>query len=116
MFIVEQQCVYADIDGRDAEPGTVHVWIEEHQAVVSTLRVLDDGDGVHRIGRVATAPSHRNRGLAAALMNAAIDLAGPPIVLSAQAYLAAWYAGFGFREIGAGWIEDGIEHVPMRLG
>jgi ElaA protein len=42
-------------------------------------------------------------------------LSGPLIVLSAQAYLVEWYASLGFKESGEHWIEDGIEHVPMRL-
>lgn len=113
---MEQQCVYPDIDGRDGEPHTLHLWIEDGQGrVVSTARLLDEGDRTHRIGRVATAPAFRSRGHAAALMHRAIELAGPPIVLSAQAYLVDWYARFGFAVSGERWIEDGIEHAPMRL-
>lgn len=113
---MEQQCAYRDIDARDRDPATVHLWIEDDGGnVVSTLRVLDEGDGSHRIGRVATAAACRARGYAAALMRRAIELSGPPIVLSAQAYLIDWYAGFGFEVCGERWIEDGIEHAPMRL-
>jgi ElaA protein len=117
VFVVEQNCAYRDIDARDREPATLHLWIEDGDgAVVSTLRVLDEGDGTHRIGRVATAASSRDRGCASALMRRALELSSPPIVLSAQAYLVDWYAGFGFEECGERWIEDGIEHAPMRLG
>ena len=55
------------------------------------------------------------RGHASALVRRAIELSGPLVVLSAQAYLVDWYASFGFEEHGERWIEDGIEHVPMRL-
>ena len=48
-------------------------------------------------------------------MRRAIELSGPLITLSAQAYLVDWYATFGFEDRGERWIEDGIEHAPMRL-
>jgi ElaA protein len=116
VFVVEQNCVYPDIDARDAEAATLHLWIEdENGRVVSTLRLLSEGDSGHRIGRVATLAATRGRGYSAALLGRAIELAGPPIVLSAQAYLADWYARFGFEVCGERWVEDGIEHVPMRL-
>jgi ElaA protein len=115
VFVVEQQCVYQDIDWLDGAAHTVHLWIEdEASTVVSTLRLMDDDAG-RRIGRVATLPAARGRGYSGALVRRAIELSGPPIVLSAQAYLVDWYAGFGFEECGEHWIEDGIEHVPMRL-
>jgi ElaA protein len=115
VFIVEQQCAYPDIDGRDAAPGTLHLWIECDGEVVSTVRILDEPGGTHAIGRVSTLPAHRGKGLAGALMREAITVAGLPVDIKAQSYLAAWYAQFGFAITGAGWMEDGIEHVPMRL-
>ena len=115
IFVVEQECVYMDMDGRDAEPATQHLWIEDEAgAVVATLRVLDDG-GVHHIGRVVTRADQRGRGLSALLMRAAIDLVGPPIEIKAQAHLDGWYARFGFARCSDEWIEDGIPHVQMRL-
>ncbi len=116
VFVVEQNCVYRDIDARDAEAQTVHLWIEDDDGrVLSTLRLLSDGESGHRIGRVATLPAARGRGYSGALLRRAIDLAGPPIMLSAQAYLVEWYARFGFEVCGERWMEDGIEHAPMRL-
>jgi predicted GNAT family N-acyltransferase len=114
VFVVEQECPYPELDGRDAEPTTVHVWFEEDGAVLATIRVLDDGD-TRAIGRVATAASARGRGLAARLMEEGIALcAGSPITLGAQAHLEGWYERFGFRRSGEGYVEDGIPHVPMR--
>jgi len=116
VFVVEQRCAYADIDARDAEAQTVHLWIEDDDGrVVSTLRLLSEGDSGHRIGRVATLPASRGRGYSSALLRRAIELSGPPIDLSAQAYLVEWYARFGFEVCGERWVEDGIEHAPMRL-
>jgi len=115
VFVVEQQCPYPELDGRDTEDGTVHVWFEDDDgAVAACIRVLDDG-ATRAIGRVVTAPAHRGRGLAAQLVAVGIELcAGAPITLGAQAHLADWYARFGFRPSGPGYVEDGIPHVPMR--
>lgn len=114
VFVVEQECPYPELDGRDAEPSTVHLWFEEDGAVLATIRVLDDGD-TRAIGRVATTASARGRGLAARLMAEGIALCvGHPVTLGAQAYLEGWYERFGFRRSGPGYVEDGIPHVPMR--
>ena len=117
VFVVEQQCCYADVDGRDLEPGTVQVWAtDDHGSVVATLRVLREPDGDARIGRVATAVPARGRGLVAGLMAAALAGSNPaPVVLDAQSHLEGWYARFGFVRTGAEFLDDGIPHVPMRL-
>jgi ElaA protein len=115
VFVVEQECPYPELDGRDLEPATVHLWYEgEGGEVLATIRVLDDG-AERVIGRVATASGARGQGLAAALMRRGIELCGgAPIHLGAQAYLEGWYEQFGFLRSGPGYIEDGIPHVPMR--
>jgi predicted GNAT family N-acyltransferase len=114
VFVVEQQCPYPELDGRDVEPATVHLWFEDDGQVAATIRVLDDG-GTRAIGRVATAATHRGRGLAAQLIEAGVALCGDaPITMGAQAHLEGWYGRFGFRRSGPGYVEDGIPHVPMR--
>ena len=118
VFVVEQDCPYLDLDGRDLDPGTRHVWIERAGAPVATLRVLDDADadgGALRIGRVATSRAWRGRGLAARLVTSVVGYAGErDIVLDAQSHLADWYAALGFVPNGPGFVEDGIPHTPMR--
>jgi ElaA protein len=116
IFVVEQECAYPELDGRDLEPSARQLWIARADGeVVATLRLLRDDDGTARIGRVATALSARGEGLAALLMRHAIDLAvDADIVLDAQTQLFAWYERFGFVRNGADYIEDGIPHVPMR--
>jgi predicted GNAT family N-acyltransferase len=114
VFVVEQECPYPELDGRDTEPTTVHVWLESDGQVAATIRVLDDGAS-KAIGRVATAAAFRGRGLAARLMAEGIALCdGFPVTLGAQAHLESWYEQFGFRRSGPGYVEDGIPHVPMR--
>jgi len=71
VFVVEQKCLYADLDGRDTEPGTRHLWVSRGGEVLAYLRILDDGE-VRRIGRVVVAPAARGAGLAGRLMDAAL--------------------------------------------
>ena len=115
VFVVEQQCPYPELDGRDLEPTARQLWIEGDHYVLATLRLLRDPDGTARIGRVATAQDARGAGLAAELMTSAMELAGEgEVVLDAQSYLEGWYARFGFVRAGEEYLEDGIPHVPMR--
>ena len=115
VFVVEQDCVYLDTDGRDTEPETRQLWIEQDERVIATLRLLRDPDRSWRIGRVATAVDARGRGLAAELMIRALELTGEAaVVLEAQSYLTGWYRRFGFEVSGADYLEDGIAHTPMR--
>lgn len=114
VFMLEQECLYGDLDGRDLEPGTRHVVMTEDDVVVGYARVLDDGD-VWRIGRVVLAVSARGRGLADPMMRAAVSVCtGRDVVLDAQAPLASWYASLGFEVTGPEYLDDGIPHLPMR--
>jgi ElaA protein len=113
VFVVEQKCPYGDLDGRDTEPGTRHVWLARGDDILAYLRILDDGEH-ERIGRVLTAPAARGAGLAQRLMTEALTVIGNrPSVLDAQAHLVAFYARFGYRPTGPEFMEDGIPHVPM---
>lgn len=114
-FVVEQHCPYHELDGRDLLPTTMHVWIEDGGAPVSYLRMYPDDQNATWIGRVVSASSHRGRGLGARLMRHALGLATPPVLISSQSRLEAWYAGFGFVRYGEDFIEDGIPHTPMVL-
>ena len=115
VFVVEQQCPYAELDGRDLEPGTLHVWVQDDAAPVAYLRILDDGSAPARIGRVLVASSARGKGLADALMRRALDEIGVrDSVLDAQSYLADWYRKFGYERTGTEFLDDGIPHIPMR--
>src|SRR5690349_8078526 len=111
VFVVEQDCPYPDLDGRDLEPATRHVVLLEDDVVIGTLRVLDDGDWA-RIGRVVVAPSARGRGLAALLMDEAMALCGDREVrLDAQTGLSAFYEGYGFAVAGPAFDEEDRKSV-----
>ncbi|MEV0645893.1 GNAT family N-acetyltransferase [Phytomonospora sp. NPDC050363] len=116
VFVVEQKAVYPELDGRDTEPGTLHVWTEDGGRVTGYLRVLSDADGVARIGRVCTELSARGTGVGGRLMAAAMEAIGArESVLDAQTYARDFYARFGYEDAGAEYLdEDGIPHIPMR--
>ncbi|WP_041795646.1 GNAT family N-acetyltransferase [Modestobacter italicus] len=116
VFVVEQTCPYPELDGRDTEPGTVHLWYaDDAGTTLATIRVLENGDD-RAIGRVATAVGARGRGLSARLIRRGIELCGGRTVdIGAQAYLESWYERFGFVRSGPDYLEDGIPHLPMRL-
>ena len=115
VFVVEQACPYPEIDGRDLDPETEHVWVPAvGLPVAAYLRVLAEPDGVRRVGRVVTARAARGRGLAAHLMDDVVARhGGATLVLDAQSPLVGWYGRFGFEPAGPEFVEDGIPHVPM---
>lgn len=114
VFVVEQACPYPEIDGRDIEPGTRHLWLARDAEPIAYLRLLDEG-ATWRIGRVVVAKGARGAGHATRLVTEALAIVDHrPCVLDAQAYLVGFYTGFGFVPIGPEYVEDGIPHVPMR--
>ncbi|WP_018118243.1 GNAT family N-acetyltransferase [Corynebacterium mastitidis] len=118
-FVVEQRCPFPELDGRDLEPGALHLWAADGERVAAALRVLREPTAL-RIGRVVAHPDHRGSGVARRLFSFGVDTCreldpGAPVVLDAQAPLTRWYGSFGFRPAGPEYVEDGIPHVPMRL-
>ena len=115
VFVVEQECPYPELDGRDLEPGARHFLVEEEGRLVATLRLLAEPDSPWlRIGRVCTRASARGRGLSARLITAALEAAeDAPVRLDAQAHLVGLYSRLGFVPVGEQYLEDGIPHQPM---
>ena len=120
VFVVEQQCVFLDIDGLD--PQTWHLLGHgEDGALQAYARLIPPGlkSADALIGRVVTAPSARGGGTGRALMAEAVARCaqlwpGQAITLHAQAHLQRFYAGFGFAPVGEPYVEDGIPHIEMR--
>ena len=120
VFVVEQSCVYQELDGLDKI--AQHLLVTQDEVVVACLRVLPPGgDWSHaRIGRVAVSSDWRKQGLARLMVQSAIDkirLDFPTcgIYLDAQTYLQAFYLSLGFRICGDEFLEDGIPHIPMQI-
>ncbi|MBY8848232.1 GNAT family N-acetyltransferase [Saccharothrix longispora] len=117
VFVVEQACPYPELDGRDLEPGTRHLWLESAGSPhpEAYLRLLEEPGGGFRIGRVCTARAARGRGHSRRLVDAAlVEVGDADCVLDAQTYVVDFYASFGFVPEGAEFIEDGIPHQRMR--
>ncbi|WP_026826100.1 GNAT family N-acetyltransferase [Exiguobacterium marinum] len=111
IFVVEQNCPYQEIDGKDEQ--AIHYWIEEDGEIVSALRVLTEASPV-AIGRVVTKAAHRGKGYSRTLMDAAIkDFDHETLYLQAQTYVEPFYASFGFKRTSEINNEDGIPHVDM---
>ena len=117
VFVVEQECAYQEIDGRDLEPETRHVWIEDDKGVAAYIRILGDpehGPSARRIGRVVTRSDRRGEKLAAQMIRASLEqMPGQDTRLEAQSHLVGYYRGFGYEPDGPEFIEDGIPHTPM---
>lgn len=116
VFDVEQAATDADIDGRELEPGTELWWADVDGVPVAFLRTMVGSESV-TMGRLATEAAWRGRGIASGLLERALARhGGRRVDIHAQAHLAQWYAGFGFVVTGPGFVEAGIDHVPMSRG
>ena len=114
VFAVEQQVQDEDPDGRDLLPTASHLWLEDADGPTSYLRVYVDDTGVRRIGRVCTRRDQRGKGLSGQLMAEVHRRWGDQrLLLSAQAYLEAWYESMGYVRTGENFDDAGIDHVPM---
>ena len=117
VFVVEQDCVFLDLDDRDQEATTEHLWTTDDAGVTATLRLLHEGATSWSIGRVVARADVRSRGIAALLVRAGLDrlgeLGAETVHIGAQAQLRDWYARFGFTPSGPRYLEDGILHLPM---
>jgi ElaA protein len=123
VFVVEQNCVFQDMDGLDAQ--ALHLLgVREPAAgpptLVAYVRCFPAGVvfAEASIGRVVTLPAARGGGLGHALMAQAItSLQGQwglqPIRIGAQAHLQAFYEQHGFADVGKPYMEDGIPHIEM---
>ena len=115
VFVVEQQCAYLDVDGRDTEPTTLHLFVQGDRGLRAYARVLSESGGTRKIGRVVASPAARGTGVAADVVREALCQCGDAdVVLDAQAPLAGWYQQFGFAVAGEEFLEDGIPHLPMQ--
>lgn len=120
VFIVEQNCVYQDLDGNDDK--ALHVLISENDELLAYARIFDKGIkySTASIGRVIVAPSKRNLKLGHVLVNAAVDAVHKhfnteEITISAQEHLQKFYAAHGFVTTSETYLEDDIPHVEMQI-
>ena len=118
VFVVEQDCVYQDIDGKDDI--ALHVFAYKEKDLVAYTRIFPPNTYFEdaSIGRVVVRASERKHKYGYDLMKtsiAAVEEAyqTTTIKISAQTYLKSFYNNLGFKEVGEGYLEDGIPHIGM---
>jgi ElaA protein len=120
VFVVEQNCVYQDIDNKDVNSECYQLLWYKDESLVAYARLLGAGlsyDDVS-IGRVIVAPSARGLGLGRQIIQASLEQIeclwpGLGVTIGAQSHLSQLYQEFGFKEVSAHYPEDGIMHVDM---
>ncbi|WP_400071254.1 GNAT family N-acetyltransferase [Zobellia russellii] len=118
VFVVEQDCVYQDIDNKDQK--ALHVIATKNNEIVAYTRIFKPGDYFDEasIGRVVVKYSERKYGYGKDIMKASIAAVEkhfntPVMKVSAQLYLERFYHTLGFDQVGDGYLEDGIPHIGM---
>ncbi|WP_028891615.1 GNAT family N-acetyltransferase [Tenacibaculum sp. 47A_GOM-205m] len=118
VFVVEQDCVYQDIDGKDLK--ALHVLGAKEGKIIAYTRLFNSGEyfDTPSIGRVVVKESERKYGYGHDLIKASIkaivyNYNETTITISAQTYLQKFYESHGFKQIGEGYLEDGIPHIRM---
>jgi len=121
VFVVEQDCVYQDIDGKDQK--ALHVLGFKNKDLIAYTRCFDKGNYFEEasIGRVTVKENERKFGYGHDILKASIDVIESRfkttrIKISAQKYLTKFYETHGFQQIGEGYLEDGIPHIAMIQG
>jgi ElaA protein len=119
VFVVEQNCVYQDIDGKDQM--AIHVLGYIGEDLAAYCRLFDAGDYFEEssIGRVIVSPKHRDKKLGHELMKVAIaaiakEYNQTKITISAQQYLQKFYESHGFVQTSEMYLEDDIPHIEMK--
>lgn len=121
VFFLEQRIDEEELDERDREETTEHVWISDDRGVAAYLRVVVDEqpqegnrDARRLIGRVVTRADCRGQGLARRVIEHVIERHGhEPLALHSQSYIQPLYAALGFEPYGDEYVEAGIPHVSM---
>lgn len=122
VFFLEQRIDEPELDERDRDESTEHVWIADERGTAAYLRVVVDDvpqpgnrDARRLIGRVVTRADRRGEGLSRRLLEHVIQRHGSePLALHAQSYIQPLYAALGFEAYGAEYLEAGIPHIGMR--
>ena len=118
VFVVEQDCVYQDIDNKDQN--AIHLYYKENHQIVAYTRIFKAGHYYENpcIGRVVVSKKNRGNDLGKKIMIDSREyikqnIKAEKIELSAQKYLDKFYKDLGFYKIGEDYLEDGIPHQRM---
>lgn len=118
VFVVEQDCVYNDLDDKDQM--AMHLFLKDGDEIIAVSRILPENVAFEdmAIGRVIVKKEYRGHGIAKKIMQKAIDyiikdLKKDKIRLSGQAYLVRFYEDLGFKKVSDVYLEDGIDHFEF---
>ena len=114
VFVVEQDCVYQDIDGKDQK--AKHVIGKKENDIVAYARIFKPGDYFKEasFGRAVVKKTERGKGVGDELVkNCLENITEEEIKISAQSYLKGFYGKHGFKAEGNEYLEDGIPHTAM---
>ena len=116
VFIVEQECPYQDVDGRDAEAD--HLLLYKNNILCGYTRIFPKNTYFKEasFGRAVVKKSYRGKGIGDELVKISIEqFEEKTIKISAQSYLKSFYSSHGFNPLGEEYLEDGIPHTAMFL-
>ncbi|UMB59548.1 GNAT family N-acetyltransferase [Lutibacter sp. A80] len=120
VFVVEQDCVYQDIDFKDQK--ALHILGFKNNKIIAYTRIFKAGDYFNKasIGRVLVKKSERKYGYGHIIMDYSINAIynifnEKDIKISAQKYLKEFYESHNFKQIGKAYLEDNIPHIAMVL-
>ena len=121
VFIIEQDCIYPDIDGFDDK--ALHLMIFDGKKLIAYSRIFESGikfDDSCSIGRIVVSPDSRGSTVGKLLIQKSIGYCkqlfpNAPVRIEAQSALANYYEQFGFMKEGACYMVDGINHTKMVL-
>ncbi|RAJ30302.1 GNAT family N-acetyltransferase [Pedobacter cryoconitis] len=118
IFVVEQNCVFLDTDGKDLS--CQHLMLYQNKELMAYARIVPAGLSFTEpsIGRIVSSHAARGKGFGKQLVSLAIAncrrlYGNKPIKIGAQLYLKSFYESFGFVVYGEEYLEDDILHVDM---
>lgn len=120
IFVIEQDCIYQDIDNID--PFCEHLFLKDEDLVIACSRIVPTQKkfDVPSIGRIAVHKKYRKKGLGKELVQRSLDILSKKnnidsVIIEAQSYLQIFYESLGFKRISEPYDVDGISHIKMNF-
>lgn len=118
VFVVEQQCIYNECDGKDLE--CLHLWATVNDEIVACSRIVPPGISYDEpsIGRIVSHPKYRDLKLGHQIMRHSLEIikntySTTSVRISAQCYLGPFYERYGFKQVSDQYLEDKLPHMEM---
>lgn len=118
IFIVEQNCIYEDIDNID--PDSEHVYLKKDKQIIAYSRIVPAGIKFQypSIGRIVVHKSFRGKGFGKEIVRRSLGLLSErevaTVLIEAQSHLQKFYESLGFRKVSSPYPIDGLSHIKMQ--